>query len=115
MLHIMTVGLLNAYRWCVDCPPSWKSRAMDGLRNTLTQGFTGSPATERGDQYESRVNIMLNDGVKFGGVEKPLANLRGMKQQQWIHPLTVEARVKDKLYAFVFRGKMDYYLSLIPL
>lgn len=100
----MTATLLNAVQWLADCPPSWKERALESLRNTLTQGFTETPATRRGTAYEAQVNASLMRGEKFEGVQEPLNKLRGMRQQKWIAPLNITT--SDGV--FTFRGKLDY-------
>lgn len=110
----MTNSLLSAYTWHRDCPPSWKDRAFTALKDTLTQRFTGTAATARGDAYEQKVNAALNAGEVFTGVEKPLNALRGMQQQKWLSGLTIQIPNKigipgyeDDL-TFTFRGKMDF-------
>jgi len=106
----MTNTLLMAYEWYRNCPKTWKDRALDSIKNTLTGEFTGTVATARGDRFEEFVNNIINKNLKF---HKPLRDcnlLRGLRQQVWLDPLTITL---DSEMSFTFRGKMDYYGTLL--
>lgn len=100
----MTATLLGALDWINDCPANWKDRAFEGLKNNLTQGFSESTATLRGQAYERKICSAFNAGLPLETADKAFEFARGMRQQVWMKPLYITV---DKM-TFVFRGKMDF-------
>lgn len=67
---LITPSLLDSLAWLQDCPSSWRDRAYQGLRDTLTRQFTKTPAIERGMAIESKVCALL-----YGTKENFIGNL----------------------------------------
>lgn len=101
----MTASLLNAYDWYLNCPESWKERAIQSLHDNLVKGFTANQATIRGNNYEDKVVKLLNEGYTLHSAEQILNIVNGLPTQQWIKCLELE--VPD-IGTFQFRGKMDF-------
>ena len=99
----MTASLLQAYDWWLEHPIQ---RSLDSIYNTLTKAFTGSPATVRGEKYESYVNQSLLEGKPFNlEIESnALSKLEGCIQQPWMDSLTVSTPHGE----FTFRGRLDF-------
>ncbi len=99
----MTASLLQAYDWYLEHPIQ---KSLDSIYDTLTKGFTGSPATVRGEKYESYVNQTLLEGKPFNlDIEaNALCKLERCSQQDWMNSLTVST----KFGPFVFRGRLDF-------
>lgn len=99
----MTASLLQTYDWYLKVPTA---ASLLKLKNTLTQEFTGSAATVRGERYEDYVNkkLILNQDFDRDFEQEAFTCLRGSTQQDWIKPLTVVT----KYGSFTFKGKLDY-------
>lgn len=100
----ITASLLQAYDWYLAHP---STQALQRIYNSLTKGFTGSVATERGEKYENYVNKTLLEGTEFTQEceQRVLSpRLKGCSQQDWITPFDVETSNG----IFTFKGRTDY-------
>jgi hypothetical protein len=61
MGKLITTTLLDAYDWYINCPGSWKEKALRDLtaKLTRTDTFDPSPAIKRGMAFEAQVCSLL--------------------------------------------------------
>lgn len=93
----MTISLLQAYDWLLECPPDWKASAKKQIIGQLNKEPFDNVAVARGQAYEDKICQALLTGQP---VAPELERLRGMRQQAWLQPYTLKG--------YTFRGKMDF-------
>jgi hypothetical protein len=93
----MTLGLLSAYAWYRDCPPTWKDRAFEGLKNTLRGIFEPSTGVQRlGDIFEQKLPKLQGYGD----------DIVGFKAGTWLYGTEITSGKTGNMY--LFKGKMDF-------
>ena len=99
----MTASLLQSYDYYLKVPTA---QSLLKLKNTLTQEFTGSVATVRGERYEDYVDkkLLLNQNFDRDFEQEAFACLRGSTQQDWLKPLNIVT----KYGTFTYKGRLDF-------
>lgn len=98
---LITTSILDSYEWWKKCPPSWKTRAFNGIVASLRrEPWTPHPTAERGIKFEDAIYKNHSGGSeKF---RKIVDKCRGGKFQQTLKKeVTINGR---KVLLF---GKVD--------
>lgn len=111
MSNLITPSLISSVNWLKTCPPTWKVKAYNDLKNTLARIYMEpSPEIKRGIECERKVNEILTSRVDVSMVKcsdnfkKLLTYCNGYTQQKVTKKILT---IDDEEYCLY--GKIDYY------